>query len=434
MSTTDATDTTSVGNPSAPERAPLRRSGSTFAREGTISATWGLGVYALSLVTGPLLARSLGPAGRGDLAAVVAPAQVLVFVLGLGVPAACAYFTHSVPRAALVGAAVATSALVALPVVVVLWPLIPTYLEGHDPATVLALRVLLLQTLVTIVALAAIEMRRARSAGMAYNVLRSLPVLLNAAAIVTLFVLGQLDLDTALLAVVGAVIVADLVALVVARLPRPVWRWEVLRRSWSFGARAWVGTVSNAMAGRLDQVLLVSLVAPAELGRYAVAVSAANVTIPIGQGAASAVLPQLRRGGLRTGRDVARAAVTVGVAAGCVALAVGLAAPWVLPLLFGEAFRGAVEPLLILLPGQVAGAVAEVLRADLGARGHPGLASLCQGVAAAVTVVLLVPAVHAAGISGAALVTTVAYLSMAVVAALLVRRQHTADREASDAT
>ena len=175
------------------------------------------------------------------------------------------------------------------------------------------------------------------------------------------------------------------------------------------------------MSGRLDQVLLVGMTTSAQLGRYAVAVSAANVTIPIGQGAASAVLPHLRRGGLRTWPELVRAVLAVGGIAAAVSLAVGLAAPIVLPLLFGDDFSGALVPLLVLLPGQVAGAAAEVLRADLSSRGHPGQASLCQGIAAAVTVVLIVPAVHRYDITGAAAVTTLAYFSMLVSATVLAR-------------
>jgi O-antigen/teichoic acid export membrane protein len=66
--------------------------------------------------------------------------------------------------------------------------------------------------------------------------------------------------------------------------------------------------------------------------------------------------------------------------------------------------------------------MAEVLRADLGSRGHPGQASLCQGVAAAVTVALIVPAVDRYDITGAAAVTTIAYTSMLLSAAALSRR------------
>jgi O-antigen/teichoic acid export membrane protein len=407
---------------------------SLFLREGAISVAWGLAVYALSMITGPMLARSLGPDGRGDLAAVVAPAQVLVYVLGLGVPSACAYFAHHHGRSSLFGAATATSTLIALPVVAVLWWFTPTYLRGHDEATVTALRLLLVWTLVTIVALAATEMRRACSAGLTYNVLRSLAILLNAVVVIGLFLVGRLDLRSALLAAVAAVVVADVVALVVAKVPRPTWQWPVVRRVWSFGARAWVGTLSSTMTSRLDQVLLVGLAPAAELGRYAVAVSAANVTIPIGQGAANAVLPQLRRGGLVRGRDVARATAAVGAAAGVVAVTVAVTAPVVLPALFGDGFRGAVAPLLILLPGQVAAAVADLLRADLAARGNPGQASMCQGVSAVLTLVLIVPAVHFHGIVGAASVTTGAYFAMAAMAGLLARRVHAGGREVVDAT
>jgi O-antigen/teichoic acid export membrane protein len=257
---------------------------------------------------------------------------------------------------------------------------------------------------------------------------------LNAAAVIGLFLLDALDLRSALLASVVAVVLADVVALIVAKAPRPVLHWPVVRRVWSFGVRGWVGTLSSTMTSRLDQVLLVGLAPAAELGRYAVAVSAANVTIPIGQGAASALLPQLRRGGLARGRDVARAAAAVAVTAGVVAITVAVGAPAVLPALFGEAFRGALAPLLILLPGQVAAAVADLLRADLAARGHPGQSSLCQGVAAVVTVVLIIPAVRLHGIVGAAWVTTAAYVAMAVTAGVLARQLHATGPEVLDAS
>lgn len=427
------TSTQAIGEPVPKRRSvvPVLPLPSAFAREGAVSILWGLGVYAVSLLTGPMLARSLGPDGRGALAAVVAPGQVLVHLLGVGVPSACAYFAHLHDRRHLVGAAVVTSTLVAAPIALALWPFVPRYLDGYDPAAVVALRALLLQTVVTILALTAIELRRAQAADLAFNVLRSLAVLLNAACTLALFVSGHLTLGAAMVSAVGSVIVADLVALHAGRLAWPAVRWPVVRAVWGFGARGWLGTLSNTMTARLDQILLVGMASPSQLGRYAVAVSAANVTVPIGQGAASAVLPQLRRGGLSTPADLRRAVLAVGAAAALVAGTVAATAPMVLPALFGESFRGAVTPLLVLLPGQVAAAVGEVLRADLGSRGRPGQASVCHGVAGAVTLALIVPAVHLHGIVGAAAVTTTAYVALAITAATLdlrSRRPSAADR------
>lgn len=131
------------------------------------------------------------------------------------------------------------------------------------------------------------------------------------------------------------------------------------------------------------------------------------------------MLPQLRRGGLSTPVDLRRAVLAVGAAAVLVAGTVAVTAPVVLPRLFGDEFRGAVAALLLLLPGQVAAAVGEVLRADLGSRGRPGQASLCHGIAGAVTLVLIVPVVDRHGIVGAAGVTTVANVAMATAAAIL---------------
>ncbi len=76
------------------ETTPAARSGvrDRLRFDVLITSGAGLAVYALALITGPLLARTLGPAGRGDLAAVIVPTQVLGFILLFGLPHAAAYY------------------------------------------------------------------------------------------------------------------------------------------------------------------------------------------------------------------------------------------------------------------------------------------------------------------------------------------------------
>src|SRR5207248_1354771 len=50
-----------------------------------------LAIPASAVLTGPILARSLGPAGRGTLAAVLTPIALSTYVLNFGVPEALTY-------------------------------------------------------------------------------------------------------------------------------------------------------------------------------------------------------------------------------------------------------------------------------------------------------------------------------------------------------
>lgn len=54
-------------------------------------------IAVLGVVTGPLLARSLGAGGRGVLAAIVVPLGLAPALLGLGLPS---YATRSIARGA----------------------------------------------------------------------------------------------------------------------------------------------------------------------------------------------------------------------------------------------------------------------------------------------------------------------------------------------
>jgi O-antigen/teichoic acid export membrane protein len=99
----------------------------------------GLLVYGLSAITGPLLARALGPAGRGDLAAVLVPSELVGWALLCGLPMAAMYYADEYPHRQLVVGAWAYAVAAGGIVVAIGWWLVPRYLHGHPDQTVTGL-------------------------------------------------------------------------------------------------------------------------------------------------------------------------------------------------------------------------------------------------------------------------------------------------------
>jgi len=235
-------------------------------------------------------------------------------------------------------------------------------------------------------------------------------------------------------AVVGALILSDLATGSVAwvRLVRRGFlahasppSMELARRIYMFGTRGQLGSLLSLFNLRLNFVFIAAIAGPAALGIYAVAAKYAEVlrVVPI---AANWVLyPRFAR----SEADVASAssrwfipragAVTAGIA-----LPLALAAGAIVPFLFGQAFAGAVLPAQILLVGLAAEGAAGVMTAYLFARGRPGLNSLAAGTGLAMTLVLDVILIPRMGAVGAAIASSVAYLT--TTATLLAWYRHAA--------
>jgi O-antigen/teichoic acid export membrane protein len=94
---------------------------------------------------------------------------------------------------------------------------------------------------------------------------------------------------------------------------------------------------------------------------------------------------------------------------------VAVAAPVVLPLVYGPAFSAATIPTWILLVGMAGGSVYGVLSAFLSGIGRPGLTSIAQAAGLVVTVALDLALIPHLGIIGAATASTFAYLTTAGV-------------------
>src|SRR2546423_15340440 len=79
----ESQSTDTAARDAAPTRRPRR---SLAGVAGRLALTNGV-ITAMGLITGPLQARALGPAGRGTLAAIAVPLSMTPWIFGLGLTA-----------------------------------------------------------------------------------------------------------------------------------------------------------------------------------------------------------------------------------------------------------------------------------------------------------------------------------------------------------
>jgi O-antigen/teichoic acid export membrane protein len=373
-----------------------------------LNSVAGLAVYGLSAITGPLLARALGPAGRGDYASVVVPAEMVAWVLAFGMPLAAVYYANDHDDRSLIMASWTFALAVGGVITACAWAFVPTYLHAHSHVTVPWLRAFLVMAIPFAPLLTATNLLMARGRVVAFNVLKQLALVLNTIFLVILSIAGRLSLSAALAAAFAGDAIAYLATLAWAKAwPGRGFRAHVTRLQIRYGARVATGSLANLLVSRLDQFVLVGAVSSHNLGLYAVAATGSGVSGQVSQGVSNALMPHLRNLDVDAHRRrQAGQAVRWTLAASVgIALVLALTARWGLPLLFGGAFRGAVPLLWILLVGQVANDVANVLSSRLQAEGKPGVPSEGLLVAVVVTVIGLAIAVGPYGVTGAAVVT-----------------------------
>ena len=410
--------------PSSSPQTRARLSKRSFTFDSLFTGSAGVVAYSLALITGPLLARNLGTAGRGELAAVSVPADLFSWLLCFGLPVAAVYYAKEHERRHLVMSAWVFSVVAGGTFIAGVWFLIPLYLSGHSPLTVPWLRAFLVVDLAFAPVITAIELLTAEGSMVAFNLWLRLPLVINTVAVVVLAILGRLTLTAALVASLGSNVIWFLAVIVCLHAwPGRGFRFSVMRRQLRYGSKQVLGLVSNLVIQRLDQFLLVGLVSPSKLGIYAVAATAAAVTAPLAEGIGTTLFPRLLHIHTDRHRQMLGRAILLGFVASLLAsAAVAVAVPFVIPLLFGQAFRGSVLPVWVLLPGQCAANVGTIAAAKLLADGRPGSQSVALFWAALITVIGLFLFVGTFGIIAAAAVTSVSQFVFLAYVTIALRR------------
>ncbi|RKY59611.1 MAG: hypothetical protein DRP94_03110 [Candidatus Latescibacterota bacterium] len=198
---------------------------------------------------------------------------------------------------------------------------------------------------------------------------------------------------------------------------KPAWDVGAVGKLLSFGLKGYVANILQFFNYRLDMFLVNCFLGPASVGIYSVAVKLGEMLWYLPSAVGFVIFPKAAS----TDADemntftpkVFRATLAL-TAAG--ALALGVVGRPLIGFVFSDAFLPSYGPMLVLLPGVVLLGASKVLTNEITGRGYPHYNSINAGVALVLTVILDLLLIPRYGISGAALASSVAYSVILFVA------------------
>lgn len=360
-------------------------------------------------ILAPILARVLGPDGRGQVAAILSPLFFADAIANAGMPAALTYFRAKGASVAKLLRQTSLALFLASSLSYLL-----LYLSAYRvsetsgiPAGTLAIIWLVVYLGLAIKLLEAIRLGERKWAAINLQSVAA-PILRLAFCAAFLVVETPGPVEVACAYLLAGVLSATfllrkqpVISKQVSVIPR---RSEVL----GYGMRAWVMEIGTSVNARIDQVVLAFILRPRELGLYAVAVTVAELPTVIYKAGMRVLFARTASGYSWE----AAASVNRLVVWGSIALAIvfyGISAIAV-PVVFGPDFSGAIGLIYLLLPSAVFLAGAGVLGAALSGFDRPGIVSATESIGVIVTVVGLLITVPGFGVQGAAIVSSVSAL------------------------
>jgi O-antigen/teichoic acid export membrane protein len=373
-------------------------------------------IQLVQAVIGVVLARILGPADRGELAAVILWPTLLTTIGSFGLAQAATYHAARAPRlGVLVGSTLAVAVADSILLVAIGWAILPLVLGGHEDSVVRDAQ-LFLSAFVPL-SLIAVSMMSILNGSHRFAWFQSLRLILigtTVTGIVVLAATGSMTVGSAAAAYIAGYVVTATVALAVVM-------WTVgseigvsrdsARGLLGFGWRSQLSTSMWSLNERADQLVISAFFSPASLGLYVVAVTLTSLTTLVGFSFALVALPMIARfEALRERQRMARLIVaSTLLCATAVSVPIFLAEPTLIRLLFGADFADAAGVGRVLLVAGIVFALNRVLEAVLQAVGRPLESSIGEGVALAMTAAGLAVLLPTMGIMGAGVTSLIAY-------------------------
>lgn len=378
----------------------------------------------LGVASSLLAARLLGATGRGVLAAAAVGPTLTVAILSLGIPLANIYFVSR--RDVSPGLAAGTSFYLGIALGVVgVGGYLTVVLASGASNVQLPLSVLVLSSSLIPIQLL-FRFSTSIVQGQGRIAIYNMALLIQAGLVVIAYgiLLAGLSLGVWGGLIASAIATLGALGFVAFRLwdPSVAWAWDpqVAKTHIRFGLRGELGNLVQLLNYRIDIVFVSLLAGYGSVGVYVVAVAAAELLWQAPNAVSTVLLPKIASSQARE-QTTARAIGLNLWALGFIAVLGALGAPLFFRVLYGSEFADAADAFRLLLPGVVAISLGKIAAAHISGSGHPGLPSLASAAGLLVTVVFDLSLIPHHGIRGAAVASSLAYMTTAFLLLVIFR-------------
>jgi O-antigen/teichoic acid export membrane protein len=371
-------------------------------------------VQALVIVTGIVVARALGPAGKGAYSGVQLLQTAIIPISG-GIGSAITYYVtrRAQPISALIPALLRVLALLCA----MIWLGLAVWALLHGITTIWLVMVSVVPASVILswqpflfISLDKIRNLNLQNVGLALVTLISvtLALFLFHAGVVGALLAWVISVYLAASVVVGYAMAAIHNAGASSQL-------LPMRELVNFGSRASLIGVLSFLNARVDSMLVIAMLGVAGFGIYSMAIGVAGLLYMISGAIGTSMARSMGVTDLKVSSGITAKAVRLNtIIVGLVSLVLFCFAPFVIPKVYGAAFSGATLPVRILLPGLVVFSSSRIFNPfftyQLGRPLFSAYLLLVVALVQAAGCVLLIPRL---GLAGAALASTTAYFMAA---------------------
>ncbi|MCK4420356.1 oligosaccharide flippase family protein [candidate division WOR-3 bacterium] len=191
-----------------------------------------------------------------------------------------------------------------------------------------------------------------------------------------------------------------------------------------YGIKAHTSNILAFLNYRLDMFLVNFFINPLAVGYYSISVGIAERLWLVSRSASTVLFPRVASEKDENRRKeftpiVSRNVLFITFVG---AIFIYFLSRWAILLLYSEAYLASVRPLQLLLPGIVALSISRVLANDIAGRGKPILNTYMSAVTISVNIGLNILWIPTFGIEGAALASTVSYIVQTIGRLLIYRK------------